>query len=187
MTYLVRMTCVNLTFPLTTTTTMANWQDGILLKVLSSSFSTTSTLILARSSTFSRIFCSLVQTSTLSPLPPLSTTLEKRRTSHPHHGHSSSGGLPFRPTGAQLTHMTRSLIHLLLLGTIIYQFTEPGKRVIIDAVSWRFPLLGILNAVYINLWVREYFAAGMHFRSTHIIFLIRVSKHSSCLSLSARL
>ena len=40
----------------------------------------------------------------------------------------------------------RSVIHVLLLGTVIYQFFDNGKKVIIDGISWRFPLLGILNA-----------------------------------------
>ena len=39
----------------------------------------------------------------------------------------------------------RSLIHLLLLGTIIYQFFDHGKTVIIDGISWRFPLLALLS------------------------------------------
>ncbi|CAL1708106.1 unnamed protein product [Somion occarium] len=45
-----------------------------------------------------------------------------------------------------------SIIHLLLLGTIIYQFTESGKQIIIDGISWRFPLLGLLNSIYVNFW-----------------------------------
>lgn len=45
-----------------------------------------------------------------------------------------------------------SLIHLLLLGTVIYQFTSNGKAVIVDGIGWRFPLLGLLNAIYVNVW-----------------------------------
>jgi hypothetical protein len=41
------------------------------------------------------------------------------------------------------------------LGTIIYQFFPGGKAVIIDGISWRFPLLGILNAIYVNLWANH--------------------------------
>lgn len=47
----------------------------------------------------------------------------------------------------------RSLIHLLLLGLIIYQFFPAGKRVIIDGIGWRFPLLAILNAIFLYVWV----------------------------------
>ena len=54
----------------------------------------------------------------------------------------------------------RSLIHLLLLGTIFYQFTPEGKKVIIDGISWRFALLGFLNAAYVNLWATKHYAIG---------------------------
>ena len=54
----------------------------------------------------------------------------------------------------------RSLIHLLLLGTIIYQFFEGGKQVIIDGIGWRLPLLAVLNAVYVNVWARHYYIVG---------------------------
>jgi hypothetical protein len=37
-----------------------------------------------------------------------------------------------------------SLIHLLLLGTMVYQFTERGKAIVIDSIGWRFVLLGLL-------------------------------------------
>lgn len=51
----------------------------------------------------------------------------------------------------------------MLLGTIVYQFTEPGKKVIIDGISWRFPLLGILNAIYVNLWVSHHYIVAFIF------------------------
>lgn len=37
-----------------------------------------------------------------------------------------------------------SLVHLLLLGTMFYQFTERGKSIIVDSIGWRFAILGIL-------------------------------------------
>jgi hypothetical protein len=52
------------------------------------------------------------------------------------------------------------LIHLLLLGTIIYQFTPEGKKVIIDAISWRFALLAVLNAVYVKSWASRHYVVG---------------------------
>lgn len=57
----------------------------------------------------------------------------------------------------------RSLIHVLLLGTIIYQFTPSGKNVIVDGISWRFPLLGILNAIYVNLWASHHYVFAFIF------------------------
>jgi hypothetical protein len=70
--------------------------------------------------------------------------------------------------GAKETYLTPapwafliwSLIHLLLLGTIIYQFTAAGKAVVIDGISWRFPLLVVLNAVYVNLWSKSLYIFG---------------------------
>jgi hypothetical protein len=69
----------------------------------------------------------------------------------------------------------RSLIHLLLLGTIIYQFYPSGKHVIIDSVSWRFPLLAVLNSIYVNLWASHYYTIGMHLLSFNQPFLIHYS------------
>jgi hypothetical protein len=58
-------------------------------------------------------------------------------------------------TPAPWAFLIWSLIHLLLFGTIVYQFTPDGKKVIIDGISWRFPLLALLNAVYVNLWASK--------------------------------
>ncbi|KAF8070334.1 hypothetical protein FPV67DRAFT_1668199 [Lyophyllum atratum] len=60
-------------------------------------------------------------------------------------------------TPAPWAFLIWSLIHILLLGTIIYQFFPSGKRVIIDGISWRFPLLAVLNAIYVNLWASHHF------------------------------
>ena len=57
----------------------------------------------------------------------------------------------------------RSVIHFLLLGTIIYQFFDGGKQVIIDGIGWRLPLLAVLNAVYVNVWARHYYIVGTCF------------------------
>ncbi|TDL17793.1 hypothetical protein BD410DRAFT_831285 [Rickenella mellea] len=56
-----------------------------------------------------------------------------------------------------------SLIHLLLLGAIIYQFFPQGKRVIVDAIAWRFPLLAVLNAIYVNVWSRQHYVVAFIF------------------------
>jgi hypothetical protein len=55
------------------------------------------------------------------------------------------------------------VIHLLLLGYVIYQFTPAGKRTIIDGISWRFPLLLILNAIYVNSWSHGYYVVALIF------------------------
>ena len=70
---------------------------------------------------------------------------------------------PLLHLSAALAHpLHRSLIHILLLGTIIYQFFPGGKKVIIDGISWRFPLLGILNAIYVNLWSTNHYIIGRY-------------------------
>lgn len=61
------------------------------------------------------------------------------------------------PTVFVLMCPPRSLIHFLLFGAIIYQFFPAGKRVIIDGISWRFPILAVLNAIYVTVWVRLVF------------------------------
>ena len=50
-----------------------------------------------------------------------------------------------------------SIIHLLLLGTMFFQFTNRGKEIIVDSISWRFALLGVFNSAFIFLWIRHYY------------------------------
>ncbi|KAK1923179.1 hypothetical protein DB88DRAFT_494110 [Papiliotrema laurentii] len=50
-----------------------------------------------------------------------------------------------------------SLIHLLLLGTMVFQFTTRGKEIIVDSIQWRFVLLGVFNSVYIFFWSRHWY------------------------------
>jgi len=77
-----------------------------------------------------------------------------------------------------------SLIHILLLGTIIYQFFPAGKRVVVDGISWRFALLGILNSAYISLWSRNHFILAFIFALlvsstvSHIYYVVK-KYHSS--------
>jgi len=72
-----------------------------------------------------------------------------------------------------------SLIHLLLLGFIVYQFTDNGKKTIIDGVGWRFPILAGLNSVYIYFWSRQWyltaFVLALFVSSTvsHIYYIIK--------------
>lgn len=82
-------------------------------------------------------------------------------------------------TPAPWAFLIWSLIHLLLLGTIIYQFTAPGKKVIIEGISWRFPLLGILNAIYVHLWASQHYILAFVFALfvssavTHIYYIVK--------------
>jgi hypothetical protein len=82
-------------------------------------------------------------------------------------------------TPASWAFLIWSLIHLLLLGTIIYQFTPQGKRVIIDGISWRFPLLGIFNALYVQMWATKHYviafilALFVSSTVTHIYYIVK--------------
>ncbi|PPQ98417.1 hypothetical protein CVT24_004096 [Panaeolus cyanescens] len=86
-------------------------------------------------------------------------------------------------TPAPWAFLIWTLIHALLLGTIIYQFFPSGKRTIIDGISWRFPLLAILNAIYVNLWASHHYIVAFVFALfvssavTHIYYIVK--KHHS--------
>lgn len=56
-----------------------------------------------------------------------------------------------------------TLIHFLLMFMMVYQFTEPGKALVIDAIAYRFALLGLLNAIYIQLWMRGWYISAFVF------------------------
>ncbi|KAI0656674.1 hypothetical protein C8Q70DRAFT_921106 [Cubamyces menziesii] len=82
-------------------------------------------------------------------------------------------------TPAPWAFLIWSLIHLLLLGTIIYQFFDGGKQVIIDGIGWRLPLLAVLNAIYVNVWARHYYVVAFIFALfvssavTHIYYIVK--------------
>lgn len=77
-----------------------------------------------------------------------------------------------------------SIIHILLLGYVIFQFFPSGKKTIIDGISWRFPLLLVLNAVYLNLWNRGDYVVAFIFALlvsstvSHIYWIVKKS-HSA--------
>jgi hypothetical protein len=84
-------------------------------------------------------------------------------------------------TPAPWAFLIWSLIHALLLGTVIYQFFPSGKATIVDAVSWRFPLLAVLNAIYINLWASQHYTWGEWWSKTTVS--MSFNSHN-CLQLS---
>jgi len=64
-------------------------------------------------------------------------------------------------TPANWAFFAWSIIHFLLLGTIIYQFTSAhAKAVVIDGISWRFSLLAVLNAVFVTVWAHHHYIAA---------------------------
>ncbi|CAG7853319.1 SubName: Full=Uncharacterized protein {ECO:0000313/EMBL:CCA73461.1} [Serendipita indica DSM 11827] len=86
-------------------------------------------------------------------------------------------------TPAHWTFGIWSLIHLLLLGSLFYQFTDSGKEVIIDGIGWRLPLLAILNAIYINVWSRGHYviafilALFVSSAVSHIYYIVKKHHH----------
>ncbi|KII83268.1 hypothetical protein PLICRDRAFT_169025 [Plicaturopsis crispa FD-325 SS-3] len=82
-------------------------------------------------------------------------------------------------TPAPWAFLIWSLIHVLLFGTIVYQFFPGGKRVIVDGISWRLPLLGVLNAIYVNLWASHHYIVAFIFSLlvssvvTHIYYVVK--------------
>jgi len=71
-----------------------------------------------------------------------------------------------------------SIIHLLLIGYLIYQFFDTAKPLIIDTIGWRFPILAVITSIYVNVhnhgdWLVAFvFAALMCAAVTHILLLI---------------
>jgi hypothetical protein len=41
-----------------------------------------------------------------------------------------------------------TLINALLLGFVIFQFTDAGHEPVVDGIGWRFAGVGILNAIF---------------------------------------
>ncbi|KZT56191.1 hypothetical protein CALCODRAFT_471284 [Calocera cornea HHB12733] len=81
-----------------------------------------------------------------------------------------------------------TVIHLLLLGAMIYQFFDAGKRVIIDAISWRYPLLAVLTAVYVAVWQRHHYIVAFVFALlvsstvSHIYYIVKKSHRAESLA-----
>lgn len=156
----------------------SSWKDGILLKVrrLSSTSLLTSYPRLLHDSPLTHHTCRFqTSSSTSSSSAPTSTpslvqrepTGQGKRPISPRHTMLSEfgGSLSLRyslPLFLRHPLHFRSLIHLLLLGTVIYQFFPQGKATVIDGISWRFPLLAILNAVYVNVWSRQHYVIGQY-------------------------
>lgn len=59
-----------------------------------------------------------------------------------------------------LTNTCSYIIHVLFIWTLVYQFFSKGKQIIIGEISWRLPLLFIINILYIIFWgIRFYIFA----------------------------
>lgn len=56
------------------------------------------------------------------------------------------------------------IIHFLLLGTTIYQFTSAdAKAIVVDGISWGFPLLTTSYAIFVVVWAHHEHALAFVF------------------------
>lgn len=62
------------------------------------------------------------------------------------------------------------LIHLMILGMMVYQFFEGGYHPIIEGVGWRFPLLCVLTSVYSGLVVSG--NSNHHQKTIHVYAIL---------------
>ena len=66
------------------------------------------------------------------------------------------------------------IIHILLFGTVIYQFASArGKVAVVDGVSWGFPLMATLNAIFLEVWAHHYYTVAFVIS----LFLIYIGLH----------
>jgi len=69
-------------------------------------------------------------------------------------------------------------MNVLMLGSIAYQFHPEGEHIIVNTISWRFPLAALQNTVLVNL------LSGRHYILTFILALFLVyytiPRMSSC-------
>ncbi|WOO81916.1 uncharacterized protein LOC62_04G005431 [Vanrija pseudolonga] len=56
-----------------------------------------------------------------------------------------------------------TLIYLLLLGFIFFQFTTPGEQIIVEAIAYRFAFLVTLNSIFLFLWSRGWYLSAFVF------------------------
>lgn len=101
------------------------------------------------------------------------------------HGLSPCGEyvLPADMRAALTLIVTRTVIQVLLIGTLNYQFTEQGERVINDTLSWKFPLLIAANTAYLIAWFNRNFLVAfiiaLHITALSSLMYFTVKRHHS--------
>ncbi|KAI5476861.1 putative membrane permease [Pseudohyphozyma bogoriensis] len=84
-------------------------------------------------------------------------------------------------TPASYVFQIWGLIVLLLLGFVIYQFFDSAQPAVLG-IGWRFALLGVLNAVFVHLWVQGLYLIAFIFSilvaaSVSAIYYSLTTKH----------
>ena len=67
----------------------------------------------------------------------------------------------------------RTLCHIFLFGTVICQWFPSGKTVMTNGISLHFPLLCVLNAIYVHLWADHHYIISFIF-ALFISFMMTV-------------
>jgi len=94
---------------------------------------------------------------------------------HHLHGH----GDPSHFGAATKTFAVWTFIQAFLIGTLLYQFTERGKTVIIDGLPWQFPSLLVLTMAYFIVWINKLYpvafivAIHLSILVTYIYFIVK--------------
>ncbi|MBW0511855.1 hypothetical protein O181_051570 [Austropuccinia psidii MF-1] len=76
-------------------------------------------------------------------------------------------------TPAAETFWIWTVINLLFLGFVIFQFFEAGTRAIIDVVGWRFVAIGVLQSIWIHLFAGHHYIIAFIFS----LFVASVVSH----------
>ncbi|KAL7008292.1 hypothetical protein EMMF5_002021 [Cystobasidiomycetes sp. EMM_F5] len=66
-------------------------------------------------------------------------------------------------TPAQYGFYVWTLIDLLLLGTVIFQFFDAGYEPVVEGVGWRFAIIGLLNGIWSTLFHHGHYVIGFIF------------------------
>jgi hypothetical protein len=64
------------------------------------------------------------------------------------------------------------IILILLLGTVIYQFASPrGETVVVDGISWGFPLIVTVSTIFLAAWANHHYTLAFVLS----LFLVNIS------------
>jgi len=66
-------------------------------------------------------------------------------------------------TPAAYSFWVWTLIDILLLGLVIYQFFPGGSELVVDLIGWRFIIIGVLNAIFVHLYITSHYIPAFIF------------------------
>jgi len=65
------------------------------------------------------------------------------------------GGKETYLTPARYVFTIWTVIHVLLFGTVIYQFFPQGQLVVVDTLGWSFAIIALVNTAFLHLWIER--------------------------------